>query len=112
MVAQARSEWDGKLGTALEAQSKIQAQWQRETNAEIKGAIYDFGETGRAIREKISQVELFMRDNYIKRDSFYHGLTELASNVKILSENLDGRLIRMENKIDEGRQSQRDRGGT
>lgn len=84
---------------------------QRETDEKIDATIRAFGETATAIRQKITEVELFMRDNYIKRDSFYSGLNALAENVKILGSTLDGRLIRMENKIDEGRKWQRESGG-
>lgn len=85
---------------------------QKEIDDKIDATIRAFGETATAIRQKITEVELFMRDNYIKRDSFYGGLNALADNLKILSNTLDGRLIRMENKIDEGRKWQRESGGT
>lgn len=85
---------------------------QKEIDEKIDATIRAFGETATAIRQKITEVELFMRDNYIKRDSFYGGLNSLADNLKILSNTLDGRLIRMENKIDEGRKWQRESGGT
>lgn len=88
------------------------AQAQKETDEKIDSTIGHFSETATAIRQKITEVELFMRDNYIKRDSFYHGVDNLASSVKTLSDNLDGRLIRMENKIDAGRQERRDSSGT
>lgn len=87
------------------------AKAQRETEDKIDVTIRQFGETATAIRQKITEVELFMRDNYIKRDSFYHGVNELATNVKSLGESLDGRLIRMENKIDAARKSQQGSGG-
>lgn len=88
------------------------AQAQKESDERIDTTIRQFGETAIAIRQKITEVELFMRDNYIKRDSFYHGINELANNVKSLSDGLDGRLIRMESKIDAARLSQRESGGT
>lgn len=78
------------------------AQTRMEVEDKIEVSLVRFGETAQAIRQKITEVELFMRDNYIKRDSFYHGLTELATNIKALNDSLDGRLIRMENKIDAG----------
>lgn len=105
LVAEVEKALEKKIDNMIAEQSKASAQVQKEANEGIKIAIREFGETATAIRQKITEVELFMRDNYIKRDSFYHGISELANNVKNLGDSLDGRLIRMENKIDAGHKS-------
>lgn len=87
-------------------------QAQKGIDDKIENTLLRSGETMQAIRQKITEVELFMRDNYVTNDAFYHGIGGLSTSVKNLNDSLDGRLIRMEGKIDEGRKSQRDSGGT
>src|SRR5260221_147361 len=58
------------------------------------------GETVAAVREKIVQVELYCRDNFIRRDGFYKVRDEIATNVKELRTEIVDRLDRMEAKID------------
>lgn len=67
---------------------------------EIDTLRHEFGETVRAIREKVTEVELWTRDNLVKKDSFSVVTDRISREVRDLGERLDKRLERMEGKID------------
>jgi len=58
------------------------------------------GEMGAALRSKITEVELFMRDTFVRRDSFNTFASAIADNIKIQFDKVDRRLERMESKLD------------
>jgi hypothetical protein len=60
----------------------------------------EYGEAVAAIREKVTQVELWGRDNYVRRDGFYKVRDEIAADVKSLRIEIVNRLERMETKMD------------
>lgn len=66
---------------------------QRDTDDRLERTAREFGEIVAAMRAKVNEVELFCRDNYIRRDSF-------QTTIKELSDRLEQRLERMEDKID------------
>lgn len=96
---------EGKLKDAI-------TKTERDLEDRIDSRTREFGETANAIRQKITEVEMFMRDNFIKRDSYYNGYRDLTAIVKTMNESMDARLIRMENKIDLARQAQKESGGS
>jgi len=53
------------------------------------------GESIGAIREKIAQVELYMRDNFLRREA----LSEIKQDIRVLGDKLEARLLRMESGI-------------
>jgi hypothetical protein len=59
------------------------------------------GETISAIREKIREVELYVRDTYMRRDSFYELNKANAEALTSLGSEIKARLERMEAKIDQ-----------
>lgn len=69
-------------------------------DADIDNLGHSFGETAAALREKIREVELFGRDTYMRRDSFYKTMDMLSADMKAQFSRLDQRLERMENKLD------------
>ena len=58
------------------------------------------GEMGIAIRAKIQEVELYIRDTYVRRDSFGAVMDQFRSEWRGQFELLNSRLERMEKKID------------
>ena len=70
------------------------------TEASIDNLGRSFGESLTAIREKIREVELFGRDTYMRRDSFYKTMEMLSTDMKAQFTRLDTRLERMETKLD------------
>ncbi len=75
-------------------------QMRREIDGELDRARREAGETGAALREKVAQVELFCRDTYVRRDSFYKVADEFRADVKSMRENIEAHLVRLEEKID------------
>jgi biopolymer transport protein ExbB/TolQ len=59
-----------------------------------------YGETFSAIRQKISEIELYGRDTYQRRDSAKENIERFGADIKLQFTRLDNRLDRMENKID------------
>ena len=58
------------------------------------------GETARVLRTKINEVELYLRDNYVRRDSFALVQQQISKDFANFSERVETRLERMEQKID------------
>lgn len=71
-----------------------------EIDERIEAIRREFGETGHALREKIAQVELYTRDTFVRRDSFYKVSDDLAAKLTAMDDKIDKRLERMEGKID------------
>lgn len=44
----------------------------------------EFGETGTALRQKMHDMETWNRDTFLRRQSFYEGTKEMASDIKRL----------------------------
>jgi len=59
-----------------------------------------FGETVAALRQKISEVELYAANQYVRREGFYEVQKQLAGDIKAMGEQIAARLERMELKID------------
>lgn len=60
----------------------------------------EVGETIAALRQKVNDVELHAANNYVRRDGFYKVQEALTQDIKELGRSLEGRLQRMEAKID------------
>lgn len=58
------------------------------------------GEMGTALRTKITEVELYSRDTFMRRDSFYKTVEMLSADIKAQFMQMTTRLDRMENKLD------------
>ncbi len=67
----------------------------REIDERIDAQARQFGETALALRQKITDVELYVRDNYVRRESFYSNIQELAKRIET-------RIDRLETKIEKG----------
>ena len=71
-----------------------------EVEARQDKSIQDFGETAAALREKIREVELYCRDTFMRRDSFYEANKANGEALNSLGTEIKARLERMEAKID------------
>jgi hypothetical protein len=71
-----------------------------EVEARQDKSVKDFGETASALREKIREVELFCRDTFMRRDSFYEVNKANSEALNSLGSEIKARLERMEAKID------------
>lgn len=77
-------------------------QHRKEFDDDLGTIRREFGETGHALREKITEVELWGRDNFVKKDSFVSVTDRISREVKEFADRIDKRLERMEGKIDDG----------
>ena len=71
-----------------------------EIDAEFATMRKEFGETAAAIRAKVTEVELWSRDNFVKRGSFEQAMERMEKNVASLGDRIEARLLRMEGKLD------------
>jgi hypothetical protein len=58
------------------------------------------GEMGSALRAKITEVELYTRDTFIRRDTFNNFVSNITESFKVAFDKIDRRLERMETKMD------------
>ncbi len=82
------SQVESRLREAIDASG-------REIDERIDAQARQFGETALALRQKITDVELYVRDNYVRRESFYSNIQELAKRIET-------RIDRLETKIEKG----------
>lgn len=87
-----------KLESALI--SKIE-ETRREIDDRLDVQIREFGETASALRQKIHEVEIWVRDNFIRRDGFFKVRDEETDAIKEVRDELKDDLRRLEQKIDD-----------
>lgn len=58
------------------------------------------GETTAALRSKINETELWNRDTFMRRDSFYKTMESYSTDMRTQFDKIEKRLERMEEKID------------
>lgn len=58
------------------------------------------GEVGTAIREKITQVELYTRDHFVRRETFQEVVKLMSSNMETQFANIQASLNRLSDKLD------------
>lgn len=73
---------------------------KNEIESKQDNIVHDFGETIAAIRQKVSDVELFGAQNYVRRDGFYKVQEQLTADIRTLGDKMDARFQRLEVKID------------
>ena len=73
---------------------------EREIREDMDTNRHQNGETIAAIRSKVNEVELFVRDNFVRKDTFNVVMLRLESDVKGIGDRIETRLLRMEAKID------------
>lgn len=72
----------------------------REIDERIDIQRREFGESHLALRQKIHEIEVWARDTFVRRDSFYKVSDDLTNSIITLGNKIDTRLERMEEKID------------
>jgi hypothetical protein len=60
----------------------------------------EVGETTAAIRQKVTEVELWGRDNFVKKETFTQVTERFEKSIQNMGDRLETRLLRMESKID------------
>jgi len=60
----------------------------------------EFGETVTAMRAKMTEIEFYIRDHYVTRETFDTVLNRLLAEIRTLGERMETNKISLENKID------------
>ncbi len=79
-----------------------------ESERRVDQAIRSVGETFTALRQKITEVELYVRDTFVQKESFRVVINQIMTDMKGIGDRIEARLLRMENKLDRDH-DQRDR---
>lgn len=79
-----------------------------EMNEKIQQAFLQLGEAPRAIREKVGQLELFVRDTYLPKPDYYREQNLLGESIRRMTEMFERRFLSFEKKLDEDRKSRDD----
>lgn len=87
----------GRLETSL--RESIEKS-RKEIDERLDSQSREFGETVQAMRQKIHEVEIWSRDNFMRRDGFYKVKDELTVQINGVRDELRKDLRRMEEKLD------------
>lgn len=86
-----------RVETSIMGALKIE---RKEIDGEFDKVRREVGEVGHALREKIREVELFTRDNFVRTPVYTAGQDEVKKGLLTLGSEIKTRLERMESKID------------
>jgi hypothetical protein len=84
---------EGRLLVAMERH-------RREFESDVDQLRREIGETIHGVRQKMVDMELWNRDTFLRRESFFEIMKGLNVNMENLGNKLEARLLRMENKLD------------
>lgn len=73
---------------------------ERKINDETDVAVHDFGETVAAIRQKMTDMELWNRDTFVTKSTFNVIMQQIRSDTERLEDKIDSRFDRIEAKLD------------
>ena len=94
VLARSRAKVVEKIDAArLELEQKI--------NVETDHVTHDFGETVSAIRQKMNDMELWNRDNFVNKSTFNSVMDQWRSWFVRFEDKMDKRLDRIDAKLDE-----------
>lgn len=72
---------------------------KKEVNDDLVELREQFAETISAIREKVVQTEFYIRDNYVRKDSFNIVVERLLAEFKSMRETVENKFLRLESDI-------------
>jgi N12 class adenine-specific DNA methylase len=89
-IHRSRQETDGEI-------DKL----RMELRTEHDDFLRRFGDSLNAIRQKVNEVELWARDEFVRRDDFYRILDGINKSIVALGDKIDARTDRLEGKIEQ-----------
>ena len=92
-LAKGQGRGDKKL-----AETKLDL--ERKIDAETDNTVHDFGETVAAIRQKMTDMELWNRDTFVTKSTFDVVMQQLRSDAERLEDKIDNRFDRLEAKLE------------
>jgi hypothetical protein len=91
----------GKLAEMEKGLSEAILASTKDVEEKQERATRDFGETASALREKIRELELFVRDKYIEKNDFVIQMQHHNEMITMNFSAITARLDRMEKKLDQ-----------
>ena len=73
---------------------------ERKIDEETDKTVHDFGETVAAIRQKMTDMELWNRDTFVTKTTFDLVMQQLRSDAERLADKIDSRFDRIEAKLE------------
>lgn len=73
---------------------------ERQINDKTNEAMHNFGETVSAIRAKITEMELWNRDNFVSKGTFQTVVEQIRQSWQRFEDKIDKRLDRIDAKLD------------
>lgn len=92
-----------KLAASEQAIQRSLVSSRKELDSHIDGLRREVAETLTAMRQKIQEVELYIRDNYVRRDSFSEVTKRISNEVEAAVGRVELQVAKLENKIDDWR---------
>lgn len=75
------------------------AKHRADFDGKLEGVERNAGETAAALRNKVHELELWVRDTFVRRDSFLTVIQEVKGGIAELGKQLDKRLDRIESRL-------------
>lgn len=101
-LGQSRRETDDKIAEKDKSLTEDLTGLERRFKTDIDQSIRFVGESLTAIRQKITEIELWNRDHFIDRNTFQLEIANLRRSIERLEEKLEKRLDRIDAKLDKG----------
>lgn len=99
-VEQVKQSFDTELEVIRLAAYTEYKELRREMNDGWGKAYLEFGEAPKALREKISQVELFMRDTYVPFKIYERGQDQVLETIRAFASQSEKKFDMIEKKLD------------
>jgi len=99
-LARSKSSTDDKIADKDKASAMAMAALERDIRDELVENSRSFGETASALRQKITETELWNRDNFVSKQTFNSVITDMRRSLEQLGDRVDGRFDRLEDKLD------------
>ncbi len=87
--------------------SQIEARLEKDINeikfdnyTQMTAAVRNVADTFTALRQKITEVEMYVRDSYVAKDSLRDALFQVSVDMRGLGDRIESRMQRIETKID------------
>jgi predicted nucleotidyltransferase len=109
-LAHSRNSTDEKIASKERTGADNLVDLERRLRIEISDSTRSFGETVTAIRAKVSETELWNRDNFVNKDTFDTVIGDMRRSWERFEDKLNGRFDMIETKLDRNKDEIRQRG--
>jgi hypothetical protein len=99
-LARTRNATDEKVAERRGAAAIDMVALERRLEASIDNSTRQFGETVTAIRAKVTETELWNRDNFVSKETFQTVIGEMKNSWERFEDNLNARFNTLDEKLD------------